>query len=157
MGSMSMPRSSWAAGLVALATLTAAAWLLLADRSPGPAATSENAYRGATYAQHIQPIFNAACVSCHIHGRQIGGLDLAPERGYDDLVGAGSVQAPMLRVDPGRPEESYLLHKLRGTHVEVGGRGERMPMGGMPLSTSQIDLIETWIAQGARRGNLAGD
>ncbi len=47
--------------------------------------------------------------------------------------------------EPGNPEKSYLLHKLRGTHLEAGGKGERMPWGIEPLREDQIALIATWI------------
>jgi hypothetical protein len=56
----------------------------------------------------------------------------------------------MLRVRPSVPDSSYLVHKIQGTQASVGGSGGQMPLGGAPLSQSQIDLIRAWIAAGAR-------
>lgn len=102
-----------------------------------------------SFARQIQPIFNVTCVECHIHGPAIGFLDLGPEAAYAELVGVWSTQADMPRVDPGSVATSYLVHKLQGTHVDVGGTGMRMPMGGAQLSERQLDLIRRWIAEGA--------
>jgi hypothetical protein len=55
----------------------------------------------------------------------------------------------MLLIAPGSPEDSYLWHKLRGTHLDVGGSGERMPLVAPPLDAETMDRIETWITIGA--------
>jgi hypothetical protein len=56
----------------------------------------------------------------------------------------------MMRVKPFLPDSSYLIHKIEGTQADVGGSGERMPRGGMPLTQAQIDLIRAWITVGAK-------
>jgi mono/diheme cytochrome c family protein len=62
------------------------------------------------------------------------------------LVGVPSVQQPgLLRVDPGNPNDSYLIHKLEGT-AAVGGQ---MPLGGTPLASADIAVVRQWIADGA--------
>lgn len=104
---------------------------------------------GIDFARRIQPILNVTCVSCHLHGQEIGNLDLGPETAWDSLVGIWSTQANMPRVDPGNPETSYLWHKLNGTHRQAGGHGERMPPEGAPLSARQLLLIRGWIEAGA--------
>ncbi len=45
-------------------------------------------------------------------------------------------------------EESYLLHKLRDTQLEVGGLGAQMPPK-EPLSPEQLDLFDLWVLEGA--------
>lgn len=104
------------------------------------------------FMRDVVPIFKANCVMCHLPGNGLGGLDLHPRGGYANLVGVFSTQSPLLRVAPGSPEESYLYHKLIGTHISVGGSGERMPFSGTSLSEEQIELIRRWIVNGAQAG-----
>jgi hypothetical protein len=63
-------------------------------------------------------------------------------------VGASSRLKPgAVLVVPGDPENSYLVHKLEG-RADIAGL--RMPRIGPPLTDGQIQIIEAWIAQGAR-------
>lgn len=101
------------------------------------------------FGKDILPLFQQNCVSCHITGEELGGLGLAPSLAYDQLVNADSQQSAMARVKPGAPDESYLLHKLAGTHLDQGGTGTRMPQGFPPLADAQVELISRWIAAGA--------
>ncbi len=64
---------------------------------------------------------------------------------YLSLVGAPSTESKFLRIEPGDPERSYLIHKLRGTHLAVGGEGERMPIGFEPLAEREIAVFADWI------------
>jgi hypothetical protein len=48
----------------------------------------------------------------------------------------------LMRVNTEKPEESYLLMKIRG---DVGIRGERMPRGEPPLKKEEIRAIELWL------------
>jgi hypothetical protein len=53
-------------------------------------------------------------------------------------------------VASGSSADSYLVAKLRGTHVEFGGSGGPMPAGGNPpLDEATISMIEAWIDAGA--------
>ena len=131
------PRSSIRAVSLGLTVLTLV-WLTalaLAETDGAP----------VDYESEIQPIFNVHCYSCHLRGAEPGGLALEPGVSYDELVNVPSEQSELLRVAPGDPEASYLLHKLRGTQVEVGGSGNAMPQGGGTLSDEAIALIEAWI------------
>jgi hypothetical protein len=42
-----------------------------------------------------------------------------------------------------------VIHKLEGTQAAVGGEGANMPLTGGALSADQIDMIATWIDDGA--------
>jgi hypothetical protein len=65
---------------------------------------------------------------------------------YMLLVGVSSGQDPALnRVEPGDPDNSYLIQKLEGT----ASGGARMPLNGSPLAQSTIDTIRQWITDGA--------
>ena len=101
------------------------------------------------FGKDILPLFQQNCVSCHITGEELGGLGLAPSLAYNQLVNADALQSSMARVKPGAPDESYLLHKLAGTHLDQGGTGGRMPLGFPALPEAQVELITRWIASGA--------
>jgi hypothetical protein len=91
-----------------------------------------------------------ACLECHTsQGRTpTGGMDLSADA-YDNLVGFPSRGRPeVLRVVPGDPEASYLLHKLEGRSGIVGAR---MPQRGPYLTDNQIFIIRRWIERGAPR------
>ncbi len=51
------------------------------------------------------------------------------------------------RVMPGDPENSMIMHRLT---IDNPPNFEVMPSSGIPLPQSQIDLINNWIANGAR-------
>ena len=106
-----------------------------------------------SFRRDIQPILNARCVVCHVAGAESAGLNLQRSMALNHLLGVPSTQAPLDRVTPGAPEDSYLVHKLRGTQAKVGGSGAAMPFtdGNVaPLSDAELRLIERWIAEGAR-------
>ena len=82
------------------------------------------------YEDEIQSIFNANCTSCHGGS---GGLALTS---YSDLMGNDVV-------DPGDSAASKLIQRLKGTS------GIQMPKNQDPLDEATINLIETWIDEGA--------
>jgi hypothetical protein len=49
------------------------------------------------------------------------------------------------RVEPGDPNNSYLIQKLEGTAAE----GRQMPLNGAPLPQADINVIRQWITDGA--------
>ncbi|EDM77596.1 hypothetical protein PPSIR1_02888 [Plesiocystis pacifica SIR-1] len=66
---------------------------------------------------------------------------------YANLVGVASgAGIPYVTVDS--PDDSYLWHKVTGTHMFVGGFGSQMPIGG-ELCTTEAQAIYSWILQGA--------
>ncbi len=62
-------------------------------------------------------------------------------------VNADEVPA-LLRVNPGEPDDSYLVQKIEGAPGIVGSQ---MPLGGPALSDQQIVLVRSWIESGAFR------
>lgn len=99
----------------------------------------------------VGAIFERTCggAACHIGEESPAhGLDLGAEAAREGLVGIPSLEVPeLLRVEPGRPEDSYLYCKLV---AECDDRiGERMPAGAPPLSDSDLEAIRRWIAAGA--------
>jgi hypothetical protein len=96
---------------------------------------------------------NPRCSFCHsmpavdsIDGKLSTGADQAAA--YAALVGQTSTSSkcggrPL--VVPGQPDMSLFLQKL-GPNPPCGSR---MPIGGMPLSGEQLEMIRSWIAAGA--------
>jgi hypothetical protein len=91
-----------------------------------------------------------ACTNCHTNvGRNpSGGLNLVSGISYANLIRVASVGKPgAVRVIPGDPDNSYIIHKLEGNPDIVG---VRMPRGNGPyLTDGQILVIKRWIANGA--------
>ncbi|MFZ0106143.1 MAG: c-type cytochrome domain-containing protein, partial [Thiobacillus sp.] len=109
--------------------------------SPPPVASRPAAGEPVTYA-HVAPLFARHCARCHTDNGQMGA---APE-GYRLTSHAATLSADeRARVVPGHPEASELLRRIKGQAKP------RMPYDGPPyLSVEDIDLIESWIVQGAR-------
>jgi hypothetical protein len=108
-----------------------------------------------TFSSIQQNIFEAGdasgrvpCTQCHnAIGSLFNGLNLTNAVAYSNLVNVSSRQRPgVLRVAPGNPDGSYLIHKVEGRAGIVGGR---MPINGPFLSDGQILVIKRWIELGA--------
>lgn len=91
-----------------------------------------------------------ACTECHNTelASVNGGLNLSEGNAFANLVGVPSTGKPgAVRVLPGDPENSYLIHKLQGFPDIVG---TRMPQTGGPyLTDGQMLVIRRWIRDGA--------
>jgi len=91
-----------------------------------------------------------ACTNCHnAIGSRFNGVDLTSAAAYANLVNVASREKPsLMRVTPGDPDNSYLIHKLEGGPGIVG---LRMPFSGPPyLTDGQIVVIRRWIQLGAK-------
>jgi hypothetical protein len=106
-----------------------------------------------TFASIQAEVFTPTCAvsGCHDVSQREAGLCLAASDSYGDLVGVepttnSARMAGKLRIDPGNPENSFLLDKLRGPDFN---EGHRMPYNGPYLSAEDIAVIETWIEDGA--------
>lgn len=90
----------------------------------------------------VRATLTARCLSCHSTALALGALDLeaAP---YDTLLDATSAYGGHLVV-PGKPDDSVLVHKLRG-RSKFGGI---MPPGGA-LPEAAIAAVEEWISSDA--------
>ncbi len=100
----------------------------------------------ATLASIQDNVFTPICTNCHAGAAAPNGLRLEEGMSHAMLVNVPSVEVPaLLRVEPGNPDDSYLVQKIEGT-AAVGGR---MPLGGAPLSQDTIAAIRQWITDGA--------
>lgn len=99
-----------------------------------------------TFASLQAQVFTPRCTGCHAGAGAPVGLRLDAGNSYAALVGVASGEVGSLqRVAPGRPDDSYLIHKLEGRAAV----GARMPLGGPFLDDATIALVRQWIAAGA--------
>ena len=101
----------------------------------------------ATLAQ-VSEVFTVSCTisGCHSGGNPAGDLSLEGDFAAR-IVGVDSGQRPDFKlVDPGNPNKSYLLIKVRGDDEIIS---QQMPPGN-PLPAEQVEIIRAWIASGAK-------
>lgn len=109
----------------------------------------EDGQAETTFQEIQQTVFTPICTQCHIGATAPVGLRLDAANSYALLVNVASVEVPgLMRVNPGNPDQSYLVQKIQGNAAV----GARMPLGQAPLPQDRIDLIRQWIAEGAPRG-----
>lgn len=102
-----------------------------------------------TAAEVAAEVFVPHCGSHHLDGTNPPWLG-APTTELAAFLEAPSVQAPELSwVVPFDPTRSYLLAKVEGRHLELGGAGARMPLDGASLPDEDVALLRRWIAAGA--------
>lgn len=101
---------------------------------------------GPVTSADVQAIADVSCgEGCHTAGAASGDLALDD---VNDAVGAASSVEGMNQIEGGSLDDSYLWHKLEGTHEDVGGTGSKMPLG-PALSDADTQVIEDWITAGA--------
>jgi uncharacterized membrane protein len=95
------------------------------------------------YPVHIAPLFARSCVSCHKPEKHKGGLRLDS---FEQLMRGGE-DGPV--VVPGKPGTSDLIRRLRLPPSD----DDSMPSDGeKPLTPEEAQMIERWIAAGAKGG-----
>jgi mono/diheme cytochrome c family protein len=87
-----------------------------------------------SFAEQVKPILEARCVECHGASDAELGLNLSTYEG----VMAGSDYGTV--IEPGNPEGSLLIDMIAS--------GD-MPEEGDPVPPEELDLIRTWIQEGA--------
>ena len=95
--------------------------------------------------EQVASIFAQSCarVGCHAGSDAQMGMNLGRETFVGHTVGEPSRERPDLAiVDPGNPDSSYLVMKVRG-HEDIVGAP--MPFTGTRLSEQEIASIEDWI------------
>ena len=120
------------------------------DSTTGDSTTGDSSGGGdgPSFMGEIWPLFSREC-GCHKDSNGAGGLALKKSDAFDNLVGKASKQLPGMKlVEPGDPAASYLWHKLNDSQKSVGGKGKKMPPGGL-LDGQSLDLVKQWIEQGA--------
>ena len=103
--------------------------------------------RPVSFEADVQPIFDENCVTCHQSSGAPQGLVLEDGKSWQSLLRGRSAESKLPLVTPGRPDDSYLVHKLAGTQTTTG-RGAQMPPGD-PLAPDKVAIVQRWIAAGA--------
>lgn len=87
---------------------------------------------------------------CHQGAAAPQGLVLNTAATLDMLVNTLSNEMPELfRIEPGNPDDSYLIRKLEGGPNIVGFQMPPTELGEAHLSQAQIDVVRQWIVDGA--------
>ncbi len=105
-----------------------------------------------TLSGDVQPILSNSCAfsGCHAGTSPQQGMNLSAGLMHSNTVNVPSNESGLDRIEPGQPDQSYLVHKIQGTQGTVGGSGVQMPFGGPALSQASIDIIRAWVADGAQ-------
>ena len=109
----------------------------LAPGAPGGAGPAGLA---PTLASIQANVFTPSCAIPGCHGGGSAQLGLRLDAGFSagNLINVASPRAAnLLRVVPGNPGSSFLIHKLEGTQA----LGDRMPQFGPYLPQATIDVI----------------
>lgn len=94
-------------------------------------------------------VFTPSCVfsSCHKGASGAGGLSLEGKT-YARIVGVSAVDAPnRTLVVAGDLTKSYLYEKLTKATPQAG---VQMPQGGVALDAQSVEMVRSWIADGAK-------
>ncbi|MEZ4239818.1 MAG: c-type cytochrome domain-containing protein [Myxococcota bacterium] len=139
------PRVGWMFRLAAIPALGLAGLVACDDTTFTSGVVGGGSTAGGDGWCGVQSLFDAHCTSCHSPGAgPLGGLDLQTDA-YTALLDGQSAYSGRTLVVPGDPGASFLVAKLEGTQGSDGGV---MPMSGA-LPASAIDVVKTWIADGA--------
>ncbi|MFK7977915.1 MAG: c-type cytochrome [Halioglobus sp.] len=102
----------------------------------------------------------AGCANSLCHGEaEEGGLDLRPVVAYDNIVTAPSEGSSFALIEPRKPDQSYLYHKLSAKTFpgSYDIEGAPMPSASGAVSPGQLEAIRLWIEAGAPREGSVGD
>jgi mono/diheme cytochrome c family protein len=92
-----------------------------------------------SFARDVAPIFVDKCVGCHTDGDAKGGLRLDTYAAMEKGGGRGPLAIP------GNAQSSNLIQKLITPNAQ-----QRMPKGGEALKDKEIQIITTWVNEGAK-------
>ena len=95
--------------------------------------------RTVSFNEDIRPIFNEKCIGCHGGVKQAGGFGLVFRENALRETESGKYA-----IVPGHPGRSEIIARVHHPDEEL-----RMPYGAAPLSEEEIQLLETWIDEGA--------
>ncbi|MGH9407940.1 MAG: c-type cytochrome domain-containing protein [Vicinamibacterales bacterium] len=107
-----------------------------ASRAVQPVSAAQAPARHIDFVKDVQPIFREHCYECHGARKQMNGFRL--DRRSDALRG-GTIPV----IAPGSSQSSRLYLRLIGDRY-----GRQMPVEG-EISPGEIDVIKTWLDEGA--------
>lgn len=96
-------------------------------------------HAGPDFVHQVAPILEKHCSKCHMDMKKKGGLSMNSEESFREGSENGSI------IDLANPEKSLIL-KLVTTNDE----DDRMPPKGKGLDSGEVELIRTWLKDGAK-------
>ncbi len=117
--------------LVAASLLVAGAFFFFSTR-----------HSAVDFNTEVKPIFNRSCITCHGGVKKQGGFSVL----FRDEALA-KLKSGKYGIVPGDPGGSEMIRRLKLKDPE-----ERMPYQHEALSSREIDVLTTWIKQGAKWG-----
>lgn len=87
------------------------------------------------------------CASSGCHASDAGNMTLTADAAanYAAWVNVQADAEDFLRVEPGNPDDSYVVIKVEGRQTV----GQRMPRGASPLDNIDLTNLRNWISNGA--------
>jgi len=120
--------------------------------------TAASARAGSTvsFANDLQPIFDARCISCHSVDVLAGSMVLTSDQSYNNLVnqptsdGCMAMVPNSVRVVPFDPMSSMLWLKTLPDDSRCGAPMPRGTQGLGVIAPDEFAILETWITEGAQ-------
>jgi len=101
--------------------------------------SAESIPNNVEFNRDIRPILSDKCYTCHGPSKQMGTLRFDREEVAKQPLSQGR-----FAIVPGDPARSQILQRVTAANPAV-----RMPFGGEPLSSREVELLRRWIEQGA--------
>ncbi len=102
----------------------------------------EAAHRSIRYSREIRPLLAKNCFACHGPDAEAREADLRLD-GFETATADLGGKRPIV---PTKPLESEVIRRITSSDPDLV---MPPPQSGPPLSTTQIDLLKSWIEQGA--------
>jgi len=113
----------------------------MANTTAASSVPDPNGAGTVSFSNDVMAIFTNSCLGCHGNGSSSGGLNLAPENAYGNLVNVPSVLEPsFMLVLPSDADNSYLYRRLNpsltsGHYIQP--------------TEAELNTIRDWINEGA--------
>lgn len=118
------------------------------ESTPTEPADDREVLTNPSFATDINEIIQRrGCSSGACHGNGAGGMTLTTDAAanYAEMVSVQALSESFLRIDPGNPDDSYIVIKIEGRQTV----GLQMPRGQSPLDNIDLTNIRNWISNGA--------
>jgi hypothetical protein len=115
---------------------------------------TDGAQNDDTFSSTIRPIlgtegkFGGKCIHCHRAGGQRPNFS-DPFDSETGAVGVDAERSELKVIEPGDPDRSFLILKISSESLPPT-QGLPMPAHFPRLTAAEVDIVRTWIAEGAR-------